>query len=248
MKRPPEPDPADSPTEREPDNAIAMEGEPMKSDASPTPPPPAPQDDRTARQNLSMIDYLVARQAQESEPRLWLKCVAEVNWERLQLARWLEDKVHMPLKAADTISGTIIKAAEAASRAELAASARHKQLGTRAMETFDSITIDGVLVNPPATAQQVKPPPVAATQARPPAPAPDAPVPASEASTDALPPVNPHLPPDLQERERRFRQLTVEDRMLLGTALDEMVHIIRLKKEQRAAQNFNTASEEEKSG
>jgi hypothetical protein len=147
MKREPEPilAPPDAPAEREPANVIATGGEPMKyEEASPAPPPPVRPEDRPVRQTMSMIDYVVARNAKASDRRTWLSAVAESNWERLQLARWLEEKVKMPLAEATKISNVMISAADAYTRAELAGITKQKLLGTNAKENVNPLTIDGV--------------------------------------------------------------------------------------------------------
>jgi hypothetical protein len=75
--------------------------------------------------------------------------VVAINWKRLQAGVAIEKRLKMPLDCVNRISQQLINATDAYTRADMAALARQKLLGTTPMEDFDPITIDGVRVDQP---------------------------------------------------------------------------------------------------
>jgi len=131
------------------DNSIAIMGGPLKREpASASPPPAARPEDASGRSTLTMIEYLVKRNAKNSERRDWLKAIAEINFGRLQLVRFLEEKMKLPLNEGTKISQIMINRAEADSRAALADLQIKKAKQQEAIDNFGAITIDD---EPPAT-------------------------------------------------------------------------------------------------
>jgi hypothetical protein len=125
------------------DNDIAILGGPLKRETeSASRPIAARPEDASGKRAQTMIEYLVARNAKNSERRNWLKATAEVNFERLQLARAVEEKINMPLSEKTKISQIMINAAEADTRAALAELPINKIKREEALANFDAINLD----------------------------------------------------------------------------------------------------------
>jgi hypothetical protein len=123
------------------DNVVAISGGPMQ-------PPPVSKPDGQD-ESASIIQFLVNENAQLGECKNWLRAAAAINWKRLQAGVAIEKRLKMPLDCVNRISQQLINATDAYTRADMAALARQKLLGTTPMEDFDPITIDGVRVDQP---------------------------------------------------------------------------------------------------
>jgi hypothetical protein len=194
------------------DNVVAISGGPMQ-------PPPASKTDGQD-ESASIVQFLVNENAKLGESKQWLRATAAINWERFKAGAEMEKRIKMPIDTVNRISQQIINCADACTRLDMAAIARQKHLGTKTMENFDPISIDGVRVDQPAKAQVVNAGPVTVPAAAAPAQPADKPK---------------ELLPRLQELLQEVRAMKVEDRMLMRTVLYQVLELMGLKLEMKRA-------------
>lgn len=194
------------------DNVVAISGGPMQ------PPPVSKADGQD--EPASIVQFLVNENAKLGESRHWLRATAAINWKRFKAGAAMEKLVGMPSDTVNRISQQITNCADACTRLDMAALARQKHLGTKTMENFDPISIDGVRVDQPAKAQVVNAGPVTVPAAAAPAQPADKPK---------------ELLLRLQELLQEVRAMKVEDRMLMRTVLYQVLELMGLKLEMKRA-------------